>query len=197
MSAAVIEESTDVETITTEIEQTVSSPMGEVTISGTNTINFKTGDMQAVLETPQGTVEVVIEDGEGMNKMGGREMPLSDAQLAQIKTETERNFIYVALNKDSLEAEYLGTETIEDTEHAKIEIDLTVPVTYFINTETALPSKITYSQFNQQSGSEIDVEVEYSDWQTVSGVTYAFKTVSYANGQKASTGLVKDLTVNQ
>ena len=197
MADAVIEAGTEVETLTTEVEQTVMSPMGEITVSGTTTVNFETGDQYANLETPQGNVEVTIENGEGMQKVGGQEIPLSGAQLAQIETETQRNYVYIALNKDSLSAEFLGTETIDDTEHVKLEIDLTVPVTYFISTETALPSKITYVQFNQQTGQDIDVEVQYSDWQTVSGVTYAFTTETFANGQKASTGTVSGLTVNK
>lgn len=197
MKNAIIEEGTNVEQITAEVEQTIMSPMGEVKISGTTTVNFETGDQRAKLQTPQGTVEVVIEDGKGVNKMGGQEIPLSDAQMAQIRTETQRNYLYIALNKDSLDAEYLGTETIDDAEHAKIKIGLTVPVTYYINTQSGLPAKITYAQFNQQTGQEIDVEVQYSDWQTVSGVTYAFKVDSYANGQKASTGITKELTVNE
>lgn len=197
MADAIIESGTEVETITTEVEQTVMSPMGEVTVSGTTTVNFLNGDQYANLETPQGNVEVIIEDGEGTQKVGGQEMPLAGAQLAQIETETQRNYVYIALNVDSLSAEYLGTETIDDTEHVKIEVDLTVPVTYFINTETALPSKITYVQFNQQTGQDIEVEVQYSDWQTVSGVTYAFTTETFANGQQASTGTVSELTVNK
>lgn len=197
MADAIIESGTEVETITTEVEQTVMSPMGEVTVSGTTTVNFLNGDQYANLETPQGNVEVIIEDGEGTQKVGAQEMPLAGAQLAQIETETQRNYVYIALNVDSLSAEYLGTETIDDTEHVKIEVDLTVPVTYFINTETALPSKITYVQFNQQTGQDIEVEVQYSDWQTVSGVTYAFTTETFANGQQASTGTVSELTVNK
>lgn len=197
MADAIIESGTEVETITTEVEQTVMSPMGEVTVSGTTTVNFLNGDQYANLETPQGNVEVIIEDGEGTQKVGGQEMPLAGAQLAQIETETQRNYVYIALNVDSLSAEYLGTETIDDTEYVKIEVDLTVPVTYFINTETALPSKITYVQFNQQTGQDIEVEVQYSDWQTVSGVTYAFTTETFANGQQASTGTVSELTVNK
>ena len=197
MANAVIEEGTDVETLTTEIEQTIMSPMGDVTITGVSTINLKTGDQNAELDTPQGKVEVVIEDGEGYQIIGGQQFPLNDAQLAQIETESERNYVYIALNKDTLEAEYIGMETIDDTGHAVVEVELSAPVTYYINTQSNLPTKITYSQFNQQTGQEIDVEVQYSDWQTVSGVTYAFSIESFANGQPASVGKVTDLSVNQ
>lgn len=197
MAAAVIEPGTNVETITTELEQTIMTPMGDVTISGTTTINFKTGNQNAVLETPQGTVEVIVEDGEGVQKVGGREMPMNGAQLQQVKTEMERNYVNVALNKDSLDAEFLGMETIEETEYAKLKINFTVPVTYYLDTETALPDMIRFNQFNQQTGTEVEVEVRNSDWRTVSGVTYAFSVATFAAGQKAGSGTITNLTVNE
>jgi hypothetical protein len=197
MADAVIEPGTTVETITTDIEQTIISPMGDITISGTSTINFVTGDQNAVLETPQGTVEVSIEDGAGVQKIGGREIPMNGAQLQQVKTEMERNYVHVALNKDSLDAEFLGMETINDTEYAKVKINFTVPATYYLDTETALPDMITFNQFNQQTGSEVEVQVKNSDWQTVSGVTYAFSIETFAAGEKAGSGTIKSLTVNE
>lgn len=197
MAEAVIEPGTTVETLTTDIEQTIISPMGDITISGTSTINFVTGDQNAVLETPQGTVEVIIEDGEGVQKIGAREIPMNGAQLQQVNTEMERNYINVALNKDSLDAEFLGMETIDGTEYAKVKVNFTVPVTYYLNSETALPDMITFNQFNQQTGTETEVEVRYSDWQTVSGVTYAFSIETFAAGQKAGSGTVSNLTVNE
>ncbi|MFD2531705.1 hypothetical protein [Gracilimonas halophila] len=197
MAEAVIEPGTTVETLTTDIEQTIISPMGDVTISGTSTINFVTGDQNAVLETPQGTVEVIIEDGEGVQKIGAREIPMNGAQLQQVKTEMERNYINVALNKDSLDAEFLGMETIDGTEYAKVKVNFTVPVTYYLNSETALPDMITFNQFNQQTGSEVEIQVKNSNWQTVSGVTYAFSIETFAAGQKAGSGTVSNLTVNE
>jgi|GEM_PF-6739679 hypothetical protein len=197
MADAVIAPGTTVETITTEMEQTIMSPMGEITISGTSTMNFETGDQNAVLETPQGTVEVIIEDGKGMQKVGGQEIPMNNVQLQQVKTEMERTYISVAMNKDSFDAEYLGTETIDDTEYAKLQINFTVPVTYYLDTETSLPSMLKFTQFNQQTGGEIEIEVRHSDWQTVSGVTYAFTTETYADGTQAGSGTVKSLKVNE
>jgi hypothetical protein len=196
MADAIIESGTEVSTITTNINQTIMSPMGEVAVTGVTTYNFDNGNQRAELETPQGKVEIIIEDGEGMQRMGGQEIPMNDAQLAQVKTEAERNYVNIALNKNDYDAEFKGMETVDNTQHAMIEIGLTVPVTYYINTETALPTKITYAQFNQQNGQEIDVEVQYSDWQTVSGVTYAYKTETFANGQKASSGTFSELKVN-
>ncbi|HET8864331.1 MAG TPA: hypothetical protein VFM80_01455 [Gracilimonas sp.] len=197
MADAVIEPGTEVETLTTDIEQTVISPMGDITLSGTSTVNFETGNQSAVLETPQGKVEVIIEDGEGVQKVGGREIPMNGVQLQQVETEMERNYVNVARNKDSLDAEFLGMETIDDTEYAKVKINFTVPVTYYLDTETALPDMITFNQFNQQTGSEVEVQVKHSDWRTVSGVTYAFSIESFAGGQKAGSGTVKSLTVNE
>lgn len=197
MADAVIAPGTTIETITSELEQTIMSPMGDISISGTSTINFVTGDQNAVLETPQGTVEVIIEDGKGVQKVGGQEIPMNNAQLQQVKTEMERSYISVAMNKDSVDAEYLGNETIDDTEFAKLRINFSVPVTYYLDTETSLPSMLRFTQFNQQTGGENEIEVRHSDWQTVSGVTYAFTTETYADGMQAGSGTVKNIIVNE
>lgn len=196
MSDAIISPGTSIETITVELEQVILSPMGEITVEGTSTLNYKTGDQYALLETPQGTVEVSVEGDKGVQKVGGQEYPMNGAQIQQIKTEMERDYVNVALNNDSMDAEYLGTETIDEMEYAKMKINFEVPVTYYLDTETALPSMLRYTQFNQQTGGEVEVEVRNSDWQTVSGVTYAFSTVSYADGQQAGSATINDLKVN-
>lgn len=197
MANAVIEPGTTVSTITTDIEQTFISPMGDINVSGTTTMNFENGNQNAVLETPQGTVEVIIEDGEGVQKVGGREMPMNGPQLQQVKTEMERSYVNVARNKDSLDAEFLGMETVDETEYAMLKINFEVPVTYYLDTETSLPDIIKFNQFNQQSGTEVEVEVRNSDWRTVSGLTYAFLTETYAGGEKAGSGTISNLTVNE
>lgn len=200
MAEAIIEPGTEVEEITTEIEQTIVSPMGDVTFTGTTTFNFKTGNQRALLDTPQGEIEVVIEDGEGVQRIGGeggQEIQMNAAQLQEVKLEMERNYLNVALKKDSVDAEFLGTETLEDTEYAKLKINFTVPITYYLDMETALPAMLRYAQFNQQTGQEFDVEVRYDDWQTVSGLTYAFSIETFANGEKAGSATINDLIVNK
>lgn len=197
MANAVIEPGTTVSTITTDFEQTFISPMGDINVSGTTTMNFENGNQNAVLETPQGTVEVIIEDGEGVQKVGGREIPMNGAQLQQVKTEMERSYVNVARNKDSLDAEFLGMETIDETEYAKLKINFEVPVTYYLDTETSLPDLIKFNQFNQQTGTEVEVEVRNSDWRTVSGLTYAFLTETYAGGEEAGSGTISNLIVNE
>lgn len=197
MANAVIEPGTTVSTITTDIEQTFISPMGDINVSGTTTMNFENGNQNAVLETPQGTVEVIIENGEGVQKVGGREMPMNGPQLQQVKTEMERSYVNVARDKGSLDAEFLGMETIDENEYAKLKINFEVPVTYYLDAETSLPDIIKFNQFNQQSGTEVEVEVRNSDWRTVSGLTYAFLTETYAGGEKAGSGTISNLIVNK
>jgi hypothetical protein len=196
MAEAVIEPGTTIEEITTDIEQTIVSQMGDVTFTGTTTFNFVNGNQSALLDTPQGEIEVIIEDGEGIQRMGGQEYPMNAAQLQDVKLEMERNYVNVALNKDSLETEFLGTETIEDTEYAMLKVNLTVPITYYLDMETALPAILKYTQFNQQTGQEFDIEVQYDDWQTVSGLTYAFSVETFANSEIASSATINELTVN-
>lgn len=121
---------------------------------------------------------------------------MNAALLQEVRSEMDRNYVNIALKKDSLDTEFLGTETIEDTEYAKLKINFTVPITYYLDMETALPAFLRYAQFNQQTGQEFDIEVTYDDWQTVSGLTYAFSIETFANGEKAGSATIKDLTVN-
>jgi predicted Zn-dependent peptidase len=196
MAEAIVEPGTEVESITTVGEQTINSPMGEIAVSGTVNINFVENSQNAVLNTPQGQIEINVADGKGTQKLGSQEFPMPPAQVQQVQNEIKRSYMSIAIDRSAVDAEYMGTETIGEKEYVKLKINFESPVTYYLDPATSLPMMSTYSQFNPQAGGNQTVKTEYSDWRTVDGVTYAFVTTSYADDEKASSSKTESLEVN-
>ncbi|MDR9418611.1 M16 family metallopeptidase [Gracilimonas sp.] len=196
MTDAIVEPGIEVEKITTEGNQTRSTPMGEMNVSGTISINFVENTQEATLNTPQGQVQLSVTENSGTQRVAGQEFPMQPAQVQQAQNEIQRHYLNVAINKDDLDVEYLGMDTMYDTEYAKLKINFETPVTYYIDPNTSLPAYSTYSQFNPQTGSNSQVRTEYSNWTTVDGVTYAFSAISFADGEKVSENITESLEVN-
>ncbi len=196
MAEAVVEPGREVESITTVTDQTLSSPMGEISISSEVTINYVENSQSGTVNTPQGEVEISIADGKGTQKLGGQEYPMPPAQVQQIQNEIKRSYVGIAINRDAYEAEYLGTETIDGTEYVKLKIMIDNPITYYLDPATSLPAMQTYSQFNPQVGEQQVIKVEYSDWTTVDGVAYAYISTTFAGDQKVSSSTTKSHEVD-
>ncbi|MTI86997.1 MAG: insulinase family protein [Balneolaceae bacterium] len=197
MAEAVIEAGTEVTSIAQTGSQTIVTPQGAVDIPGTITNNYAEDKVKAILNAPQGTIEMTVQDGKGTQKMAGQEFPMPPASVKQIQQELERDYINIALSYASLEAEYLGKESIDGTEYVKLRVNFDTPVTYYLDPATNLPNILTYEQFNPRLGKSQQVKTTYSNWKTVDGVTFAFTVESTADGEKTSSQSIESIEVNK
>lgn len=196
MSQAVLPSVDSFESITTEGVTTQNSPMGSMDIDNTTTINFKEMSLNADLNTPQGSMNMSLENGSGSMSMMGQSQQLPPAMVKPMMNEIKNNYLNVALHAGEMEAEYLGTETIDGTEYRMLKIVMESPVTFLIDPETNLPHISRKRELNPQTGSYISSETVYSDWREVDGIMYAFKTESYADGQQTTSSVTSSVTVN-
>jgi len=176
--------------LTFEGDNVVQSPAGEMTIKVSQTINFDEERITSVINAPMGEVTVEVADGQGVMRMGGNEMPMQPQQLAEAKSELYRNYLYLALNKDQLDVEFLGMKEVDGSEYAHIRINDEMPFELYLDPETSLPAQAEYRQMDPQQGQRVTVTMEYGDWKEESGVLMAYETVSYSDGNQIARTVV-------
>lgn len=167
-----------------EAQNIVQTPQGEMNLDLIQTINFNTDKLVADVTMPMGQVTMQIVDGEGSMNMGGNEMPMQPAQKQQLMAEYHRHHIYLALNKDNLNVEYMGMEEMEGRELAHIRVEADPTLNLYLDPETSLPVVRTYRQFDPQAGEQVEVKVVSADWRESDGVLMPYETVSYAGGEQ-------------
>lgn len=196
MASAILEPKTSVASISTISTITQKGPAGNMDIKNDATINFEEISMVANMQTPQGNMTMELKNGSGVLKMMGQEQPLPPIMTGPMFKEIKTNYLNVALKHEALEAEYLGTETIEGTEFAMLKILGESSTTFLIDLNSNLPYSSRSSEMNPQTGAFVDSETVYSDWKSVDGVMYAFSTVSFSDGEQVASTKTESLSVN-
>ncbi|SMO91788.1 insulinase family protein [Gracilimonas mengyeensis] len=195
MADAVIEPGTDMGPIFVESVITQQTQMGPMEITSTAITNYDDYSSERTMQTPQGEIQMKIENGGGTMSMMGQERPLPPQMATPVTNEMKRNYIAIALNKDELEAEYLGSETVDGEELEVIRIKGDVTVTYLLDAESGLPARARYSEMNPQTGQRSQAESVFSDWEVVDGVALAYTTVTYVDGEEAATQKVESHSI--
>lgn len=196
MAEAIISTGTKASSISSKSIVTQITPMGNMDIQNESTINYDEISMVADLVTPQGTITMELQNGTGIMKMMGQEQPLPPMMSQPMFEEIKNSYIRIALNHENLTVEYMGTETVENSEYNVINIEGDKTITFLLDKETHLPFLSRKNDLNPQTGSFVTSETRYSNWTTVDGVSYAFLTTSYADGEKVSESVVESITVN-
>lgn len=196
MAEAIISTGTKASSISSKSIVTQITPMGNMDIQSESTINYDEISMVADLVTPQGTITMELQNGAGIMKMMGQEQPLPPMMSQPMFEEIKNSYIRIALNHENLTVEYMGTETFENSEYNVINIEGDKTITFLLDKETHLPFLSRKNDLNPQTGSFVASETRYSNWTTVDGVSYAFLTTSYADGEKVSETVVESITVN-
>lgn len=174
--------------ITEESTITQSTPMGDMNIQSSGTTDYKNYSFDRNMVTPQGEMNIKFENGGGTLSMMGQQQPLPPQMAGPMLNELKRSYLGVAFNKDNVEAEYLGEETVDGETFAILRVDNDgAKVTFLLDTETGLPARSRYSEMNPQTGQRQQAETVYSDWNTVDGITYAYVAETFVDGEKAAT----------
>jgi len=129
-------------------------------------------------------------------KMGGNEMPMPPAEKEQLMAEFYRNHTYLALNRDELDVEYVGTSEMDGRSYEHIRINNEITLNLYLDPETSLPGITTYRQFDPQQGERVTVRIVSEDWQESDGVVIPYKTTVYSEGTQRSVTDVKSHSVN-
>lgn len=196
MADAVIEPSTNLETITTVSTIDQATPSGTMSIKNTASISYTDYSIDATLETPQGSMKMMVENGAGKMIMMGQEQALPSAMTKPMVDDVKNSYINVALNADKLNAEYLGMEQMNGENFIVLKVQSASTVTFLLDPATALPAFSKVSSFNPQMGKEVETITSYSDWKVTNGVAYAFAQETKTDGQVTSSSTVESVEIN-
>lgn len=192
MADAIIDPGTEVTSITEEATITQTTPMGDMDIESSASTNYNDYTFDRTMQTPQGEMNITYENGKGTLSMMGQQQPLPPQMAGPMLNEMKRSYLGVALNKDAVEAEYLGEETVEGVTFAVLRVDNDgAKVTYLLDKDTGLPARSRYTEMNPQTGQRQKAETVYSDWTTVDGITYAYVAETFVDDEKAAEVNVK------
>jgi len=169
-----------------EATNIIYTPQGEMNLEIKQTANFETETMISEVQTPMALVTMKIEDGQGTMTMGGNEMPMPPAQRDQVMAEFYRSHVYLSINKDNLDVEYLGMQEMDNETYAHIRVNDEITLNLYLDPETALPMITTYRQFDPQSGGNVTVKMVSSDWREADGVMVPYETSVYSDDSMVS-----------
>lgn len=169
-----------------EADNEVNTPQGAMTLNVKQTANFESETLVSEVQTPMANITMIIEDGEGTMVMGGNEMPMPPAQRDQVLAEFYRSHVYLALNRETLDAEYMGMADMDGESYAHVRINNETTLNLYLDPETGLPSVTTYRQFNPQIGGNSTVKVVSANWTEVDGVVVPYETTVYTDDEVSS-----------
>ncbi|MEX0779940.1 MAG: hypothetical protein WD037_09400 [Balneolales bacterium] len=95
------------------------------------------------------------------------------------------------MNKDDLDVEYSGSEETNGVETANLRFSGDVEMNLFVDEETNLPVMMRYSEFNPQSGEDL-IEEYFSKWNENGGLSVAFSSKSFSNGEISNEVLLEN-----
>ncbi|WP_209388435.1 pitrilysin family protein [Rhodohalobacter sp. SW132] len=174
-----------------EADNTVNTPQGEMVMEMRQTINFASEKLISEISAPFGQVTMRLEDGEGRMVMGGNEMPMQPQQKEQVLAELYRNHIYLALNKDDLDVDFMGMEEISGNQYAHIRINDEIALNLYLDPDTNLPMVTTYRQFDPQAGETVTVRIESADWRESSGVMMPYEMIGFSGDTQQSRTVIQ------
>jgi predicted Zn-dependent peptidase len=187
MTAALVGTNEEVVSIEEEAVITQKTPMGEMNIETSSVTNYEDYSSERTLNTPQGEMSMSYANGGGTLTQMGQQMQLPPQMAKPMLNEMKRNYLSIAIHKEDVQAVYLGDEEVEGESYAVVRMtNDQVTVTYLLDQETGLPYLSRYSEMNPQTGQRQQAKSIYSDWNEVSGVTYAYSVVTYVDEQVAA-----------
>jgi predicted Zn-dependent peptidase len=154
------------------------------------TMTFPDG-LKQELTAPQGLIVVEYAKGGGTMTMGPNSQPLPAMQVEALKKELDRHYLSVALAAETVPVEFTG---LDDAGLAMLFLP-DQNMTFYIDTETGLPAKLTVKEFNPMAGAEVESVTTYADWTVSDGVNMAYTAESTANGNPAGKAVITSHTV--
>ncbi len=191
MASAVLPSGTLSGSVVTESESFISTPQGEMNIGINQKIDFNSERIEAEMSVPQGVITMIVENGQGSMMMAGNQMPMQPAQKDQMLAELYRNPIYLAINKDELDVDFMGMEEMEGEMYANVRVNDEITLNLYLDQDTNLPMVTTYRQFDPQMGETVTVRIESADWRESSGMMIPYEIVGFSGDTQQSRTVIQ------
>jgi zinc protease len=186
-----------VKSLRSEFTLTRKTPQGDMQLGVQSTIIFP-DRMHAEIQTPQGTMTIVVTSDAGFMSaegMGVRDMP--PAQKADSMQQIHRDLIFVGqhLNDPAFIFSAVGTEKGGDAQARVLDIAAAaVNVRWFVDSQSGRILRETYESMGP-AGPSHD-ETTFENWKTVDGLTLPYARKNKQNGQDSSTVQFSKIEIN-
>lgn len=146
------------------------------------------------ITTPGGPVVMKISGGKGMAQAPQGSFPLPEAQVKPMLENILRDPFYVVQNLEQYQLQYLGEKKFADLDTLDLLLSGPVSCHYLIDKKSLQIVGCQYQGMTQSGPAAM--EDSYSDFRSIDGIFFSFKTVSKADGQVASETNIKEIQVN-
>lgn len=146
------------------------------------------------INTPGGQMVMKINGAKGIAQTPQGNFPLPETQVKPMLENILRDPIYVFQNLDKYQVQYLGDKKFADLDTADLLINGPVTCHYFIDKKSFQVIGCQYQGVTQSGPAAM--EDAYSDFRSVDGILFSFKTVARADGQVASEMNLKEVKLN-
>jgi len=163
-----------------------------------NTIIVFPDHLHAEMDTPNGTMNIVVTPAAAFMSIPGqgmRDFPAS--QKAETLEQIKRDPIFIAAHSKDPNMFFTaaGTEKVGDTDTRIVDVNAAgTPIRWFVDPQTGHILKETYRTLSQ--GGPVQGETDMDNWQTVNGLNIPFVRHNKQNGQDSSTSEYTSLELN-
>ena len=189
----------DVRNMRQSYTTTAQTPAGEQTLTSRLTVKLP-GQIRSETTLPNGMTVTVVDDGEQMTLQTPQGTQPAPPQIRrQIMGELRRDLTYLMATADELQVTDAGPRDLEGQTYRALEITPpggASPFTLLVHPDTNRPARLLFQGTNPQTGEPIETTTVFSDYREVDGLTLPFETVTYRNGEEATTTTLDDFTVN-
>ncbi len=175
---------------------TAQGPQGEQQIKNETLVVYP-DRARSTLETPQGTMVVVVTPADAFMAMGSRSMPLPGPLREDTVNELKRDELVVAQHAADPRYAFLAgaTETVNGVAARVLDINANgAKARWWVDPQTGRILRMAYAT----TGMEGPVErvVDLDDWKPVEGLTLPFKRTITENGKLQGTVTVQEVQLN-
>ncbi|MGH9512319.1 MAG: M16 family metallopeptidase [Terriglobales bacterium] len=192
-----LEKLKSVKALRSDFTLTQKTAQGDYPVTMQTTIVFP-DRMHAEIQTPQGTMTIVVTPEAGFMAaagMGVRDMP--PARKADSMQQIHRDLIFIGQHLDD-PAFYFsanGTEKIGDTQASILDVNSKeTSIRWFVDPQTGHILRETYDSMGR-SGESHD-ETSFADWRTADGITLPYLRKNKQNGLDSSMVQFSKIEVN-
>jgi outer membrane lipoprotein-sorting protein len=186
-----------IKSIKANYSMTRKTPQGEIPLQMQTTIIYP-DHLHAELQTPQGTMTIVVTPETGFASMGSMgTQPMPSSQKSETLEQLKRDPIFIAAHWKDRNVFFHagGTEKVGDVDARIVDVNAAgASIRWFVNPSDGHILKETYQTLGQ--GGPAQGETVMEDWKAISGLTLPLRRKNSQNGEQTSVVEYKSLEIN-
>lgn len=176
--------------------RTIQTSQGEMKMK-TNTTIVLPDKVQQVMDTPMGSMTMVLTPASAFMSAGGEVQDMPSSQRPEGLNSIKRSIISIAQHASDPKYAFavVGNEKIGDTDATILDISADgTALKWFVDPQTGRVLRASYSSVTQQGPAQVNTD--YSDWKNFDGLTLPTSQTSTRNGEPFATEKIESIQVN-